>query len=149
MHIKVISVGKLSENFQQIAQNYKKMMKWSIKEYEIFYSKKLPSGQIKQFEATLISQYLAPKSYKVALDQTGKAMSSHEFSELISNNLMSSKDIEFIIGGAFGIDNSILAQVDMRLSLSQMTLPHQMAKTLLLEQIYRSQTILENHPYHK
>jgi 23S rRNA (pseudouridine1915-N3)-methyltransferase len=149
MYIQVVSVGKLSDNFQQIARNYKKMIRWSVKDFEISCPKKLPAGQIKQFEATLISKYLIPKSYKVALDQSGKCLTSHEFSELFNSNLIPNKDIEFIIGGAFGLDYSILSQVNMKLSLSKMTLPHQMAKIFLLEQIYRSQTILGNHPYHK
>lgn len=143
--IHLIAVGKLSKIFRQIAMEYEKMIKWQIKSTEISYSKKLPVEQVKQFEAKEISKYLAPKSYKIILDVTGKHLTSHEFADLSNMG----KNIDFVIGGAFGLDQTILAVADLRLSLSKMTFPHQLAKILLLEQIYRSQTILENHPYHK
>ena len=63
--------------------------------------------------------------------------------------MMEGKSIDFIIGGAFGLDGSILNLSNAKLCLSKMTLPHQMAKLMLLEQIYRAQTILDGHPYHK
>lgn len=62
---------------------------------------------------------------------------------------MEGRSIDFIIGGAFGLDKSILNLSNAKLCLSKMTLPHQMAKLMLLEQIYRVQTILDGHPYHK
>jgi 23S rRNA (pseudouridine1915-N3)-methyltransferase len=148
-YVQIIYVGKLSENFQAIARHYQKMILRPIKLLEISYSQKLPSQQIKQFEAKLISKYFLPKSYKVALDVRGHSFSSDEFAKLLNDNLLYSKIIEFIIGGAFGLDESILDQVNIKLSLSKMTMPHQMAQIILLEQIYRAQTILANHPYHK
>jgi 23S rRNA (pseudouridine1915-N3)-methyltransferase len=62
---------------------------------------------------------------------------------------MSGQSIDFVIGGAFGLDKSVLELSNIKLCLSRMTFTHQMAKLLLLEQIYRAQTILEHHPYHK
>jgi 23S rRNA (pseudouridine1915-N3)-methyltransferase len=92
---------------------------------------------------------LERKSHKIALNIIGQTYTSNEFTKLINSNLQSGKDLQFIIGGAFGLDDSVFKQVNSHLSLSKMTLPHQMAKIILLEQIYRCQTILENHPYHK
>ncbi len=143
--ISIISVGKLNKNLQEIAREYVKMTKWQISSTEITYNKKLPAEQIKQFEAKEISKYLTPKSYKIVLDVAGKHLTSHEF----SNILASGRNIDFIIGGAFGLDQAILDNSDLRLSMSKMTFPHQLAKVMLLEQIYRAQTILDNHPYHK
>jgi len=143
--IHIISVGKLSAELNIIAQQYKKMIRSEVKTTEITYNQKLPENQIKQFEAKKISEYLKSKSYKIILDVTGKALDSHEFSDLIAIN----KDIDFIIGGAYGLDQTILSVADFKLSLSKMTYPHQLAKILLLEQIYRAQSIVENHPYHK
>lgn len=149
MRIVIISVNKLSADFQQLAHNYQKMINWVVQIREISYSQKLLSSQVRQFEASLISKYLTGKAYKIALDQAGENLSSLAFAKLINNNLLSGKNIEFIIGGAFGLDPLILQQVDFKLSLSLMTFPHQVAKILLLEQIYRAQAILGNHPYHK
>ena len=79
----------------------------------------------------------------------GQQLNSQEFSCLFKNQMMIGQNIDIIIGGAFGLDNSIIKNSSIKLSLSKMTLPHQLAKVVLLEQIYRSQTILAAHPYHK
>ena len=77
-------------------------------------------------------------------------MTSKAFSNIFAAQMMSGGNIDFVIGGAFGLDTSILAALaDKKLCLSKMTFPHQIAKLLLFEQIYRAQTILDNHPYHK
>jgi len=147
--MKIISIGKLNQDFLPIAAHYKKIIKYQIISIEIPSIQKLPPKQIKQSEAKLINKYIEAKSYRIVLDVIGKSLSSHEFANLLSTNLSLGENIHFIIGGAFGLDESILDNASIRLSLSNMTLPHQMAKIILLEQIYRAQTILENHPYHK
>jgi 23S rRNA (pseudouridine1915-N3)-methyltransferase len=63
--------------------------------------------------------------------------------------MMEGRDVDFIIGGAFGLDQSILNLANAKLCLSKMTLPHQMAKLMLVEQIYRARSIIDGHPYHK
>lgn len=141
----IISIGKLNKEFSLVSKEYQKMIKSVVKITEITYIQKLPENQIKQFEAKKIIENLNNKSYKVILDVTGNNINSHEFSNLVRMN----KNIDFIIGGSYGLDHTILDIADFKLSLSKMTFPHQIAKILLLEQIYRAQTILENHPYHK
>jgi 23S rRNA (pseudouridine1915-N3)-methyltransferase len=147
--MKIISVGKLNKEFQPIAEHYKKIIKYQIKFIGIDNVNKLPPKQIKQSEAKLINKHIETKSYNIILDVVGKSLSSHEFANMLQTNLVFGENICFIIGGAFGLDESIVKQANVRLSLSNMTMPHQMAKIVLLEQIYRAQTILENHPYHK
>lgn len=149
MKIQIISVGKLSSEIAKISDQYQKMTNWQIKNSEIVYSKKLAPTQIKQYEAKLIENKLTKGAYIVALDLSGKQYSSKEFSAVFSRQMMEGVDIDFIIGGAFGLDQSILSLSSAKLCLSKMTLPHQMAKLMLLEQIYRAQTILDGHPYHK
>ena len=149
MKIQIISVGKLSSEIAKISDQYQKMTNWQIKNSEIIYSKKLTPTQIKQYEAKLIENKLTRGAYIVALDLSGRQYSSEEFSVIFSKQMMEGKDIDFIIGGAFGLDQSILNLSNAKLCLSKMTLPHQMAKLMLLEQIYRAQTILDGHPYHK
>ena len=143
--IHIISVGKLSAELNIIGEQYKKMIRLAVKTTEITYNQKLPENQIKQFEAKKIAEYLSNKSYKIVLDVTGKQLNSYEFIGLINIG----KDLDFIIGGAYGLDQTILNLANLHLSLSKMTFPHQLAKILLLEQIYRAQSIIENHPYHK
>lgn len=149
MKINIISIGKLSSDYKQLANHYSKTIKWKLKETELTYPKKLPETQIKSYEAKLIYEHIGTNSYKIILDVLGKSLQSEEFSLLFKNQMMIGKDIDIIIGGAFGLDNSVIKSANITLSLSKMTLPHQLAKLILLEQIYRSQTILEEHPYHK
>ncbi|NRB11283.1 MAG: 23S rRNA (pseudouridine(1915)-N(3))-methyltransferase RlmH [Rickettsiaceae bacterium] len=149
MKINIISVGKLKDNYYELAQNYNKMINWKITSYEINYSKKIPANQIKEYEAELIKKYLNHSAYKISLVIDALQFSSENFSKLFGKQMMLGKNIDFIIGGAFGLSNEIIAMSDLNLSLSKMTMPHQLAKVILLEQIYRSQSIIENHPYHK
>lgn len=145
----LISVGKLNNDYLKIAENYQKLIRYNIKSTEISYSKKLPPEQIKQFEAKLIKEFLVAKSYKIILNSTGRCYTSTEFAKKIEELATSGREVQFLIGGAFGLDQCIISLADSMLSLSTMTFPHQMAKIILLEQIYRAQTIIENHPYHK
>ena len=147
--MKIISVGKLSKEFQPIAEHYKKIIKYQMKFIDIDNVNKLPPKQIKQSEAKLINKHIEKGPYNIILDIVGTSLSSHEFANMLQNRMVSGDNICFIIGGAFGLDEAIIKQANVRLSLSKMTMPHQMAKIILLEQIYRAQTILENHPYHK
>ena len=86
----------------------------------------------------------APKAYKVVLDPGGQAITSQELADLIKAK---SGEIHFSIGGADGFTDSFRAQADQLLSLSKMTLPHELARVVLTEQIYRAFTILHHHPY--
>ncbi len=149
MKINIISIGKLSSEYKLLANHYAKMIKWKLKETELTYHKKLPETQIKPYEAKLIYEQINPNSRKIILDVLGTPLKSEEFSTLLEKQMMIGQDVDIIIGGAFGLDTSILKNADIILSLSKMTLPHQLAKLILIEQIYRSQSILEAHPYHK
>ena len=149
MKIQIISVGKIAGEQAAIVKHYQKMIGWQVQNTELAYSKKLSEKQIKQHEAKLIQDKIVKGSYVVVLDLLGKQMSSEVFSDIFKSQMMYGRNIDFIIGGAFGLDESILLLADIKLCLSKMTFPHQIAKLLLFEQIYRAQTILDNHPYHK
>lgn len=147
MKIQLISVGKLDKAYAVIAKDFEKMIRWKLKIIEITYNQKLPEEQIKQFEAKLINKYLAPSDFNICLDVLGQKISSPELAKFFQAN--TSNNINIIIGGAFGLDESIITKANWLLSLSDMTLPHKFAKIIILEQIYRAQTIIDNHPYHK
>lgn len=137
-----------------MAGDYLKMISSAkINEYEITYSKKIPESNIKKFEADLILKKITNlptnNSILVVLDEHGTRLTSKQLSSFIEKAMLQSQSITFIIGGAFGLDQSIINKAHTTLRLSDMTLPHQMAKLILLEQIYRSETISKGHPYHK
>lgn len=85
----------------------------------------------------------------VLLNEHAKTMSTSEFSQMIQTDLERSTSLIFVIGGASGHGPQVIEKASMKLSLSPMTFPHKMARLLFVEQIYRAQTVRENHPYHK
>lgn len=101
-------------------------------------------------EGKRIMQKISPSDYVVAMCIEGKSMSSEELSKLIDNASVSGKStVDFIIGGSYGLDESVKKRADVRLSMSRMTFPHQMARMILSEQIYRAFEISSNGKYHK
>lgn len=87
-----------------------------------------------------------PKVLHIALDPEGESMSSEELARLIES---AGQDVAFYIGGAEGFSKKFKKSADRMLSLSKMTLPHELARVVLLEQLYRAFTILGGHPYAK
>ena len=89
------------------------------------------------------------KGYIIVLDVQGVMISSTKFAKLIENSSMTFDTITFVIGGSYGLSESIKNMASFRLSFSQMTFPHQLFRVMLMEQIYRASTITNNILYHK
>ena len=104
--------------------------------------------RIQKIEGARIQEKVDNQSFVVVLDEHGEGITSMEFSSLLEKNQIAEKDMTFIIGGPYGLDESIIENCDMLLSLSPMTLPHEMTQLVLLEQIYRGLSILNDEPYH-
>jgi 23S rRNA (pseudouridine1915-N3)-methyltransferase len=86
----------------------------------------------------------------IVLDLKGRKLNSEEFSDKLNSFFISGKShITFVIGGSLGLDEELVQRADFRLSLSDMTFPHQLARLILLEQIFRAFKILNNETYHK
>jgi len=103
----------------------------------------------KKKEAALILGALTKDDYLVTLDERGKQMTSEGLAQFIQTRANSGgKNLVFLIGGAYGLDDSVLARGDYRWSLGNLTLPHQLVRLVLAEQIYRACTILRNEKYH-
>ena len=142
-------IGKFKNNDENvITQKYLKRIKnIEINQYEIKLSnleKKLEEEGLKLINST-------PKNGKlILLDEQGENLSSAELADIISkwrdNNISSTN---FAIGGAFGNGKHIKKSADKVVAFSRLTWPHQMVKMMVAEQIYRIETILEGHPYHK
>jgi 23S rRNA (pseudouridine1915-N3)-methyltransferase len=100
-------------------------------------------------EALKIRQVIAKGDHVIAMDEHGMDITTLHMSKTMANWRVLGKNIALIIGGANGLDQSILQMANEIWRLSSLTLPHAMARLLLIEQLYRSYTILENHPYHR
>ena len=84
----------------------------------------------------------------ILLDERGKNLSSPEMSSILSQNFISAKEVVFIIGGAFGVDEDIRLKSDLVWSFSRLVFPHQLMRVMLVEQIYRAQEIASGGKYH-
>lgn len=104
---------------------------------------------LRKKEGEMVLDWLDPDDYLIALDERGKQFSSEKLAAFIQTRANESrKQLVFLIGGAFGLDESVLQRADFRWSLSELTFPHQLVRLLLSEQLYRACTILRNEKYH-
>lgn len=157
MKINIITVGKIKEKYLKDAiDEYKKRLSkfcsLNIIEVNESVARAENDSNIKKSleeEAQSIISKIRSE-YVIALDIDGKEYSTIEVSEKIKEiTLKGVSEISFIIGGSYGLDNSIKKRADFRLSFSKLTFPHQLFRVILLEQIYRVFKIINNEPYHK
>jgi len=151
MKISIYTIEKNSnDEYNQIVQNFKKMIRKyaQIEEISIF-DKKISKAQNQDAKMAKESYTIAfrpyLKGYNIALDPDGKEIDSFEFSKIFDINTA----INFFIAGAYGFEKSFLREFDEVVSLSRLTFSHKIAKVTLFEQVYRSLSIKNNHPYHK
>jgi 23S rRNA (pseudouridine1915-N3)-methyltransferase len=100
-------------------------------------------------EAGRLRARIRPGAFVVALDRTGKAARSETFATMLETEGGRGREIAFVIGGTEGLDAVIVGSADAVLSLSEMTFTHEMARIILLEQLYRAMTIIAGKPYHR
>jgi 23S rRNA (pseudouridine1915-N3)-methyltransferase len=157
MRLQVITVGKLREAyFKAAAQEYSSRIQRFLP-LELLDvptgTGETSNGQGKGAllkEADAIERFLAPTTVVVALDVSGKLLSSEELSKWIQGQMQASaQKVSFVIGGAWGLAPQILERANLRLSLSPMTFPHELAQVILLEQVYRALSLWKGLPYHK
>ena len=156
MKLTLLCIGKLSAAWlQDGASDYtvriRRYLPLSIEELKEVKAggKKANVQQIRQREGELLLQKIPASAFTVALDEKGKGIGSEEFSRFIGKHMLDgTQEVVFLIGGAYGLSDAVKQRVDMTLSLSTMTMTHQMARLLLVEQLYRAMTILRNEPYH-
>ena len=104
---------------------------------------------LKKKEGEIILECLDKDDYLVALDERGKSFTSEKLASFLqARGNESRKKLVFLIGGAFGLDNTVLKRANLQWSLSELTFPHQLVRLILAEQVYRACTILKNEKYH-
>jgi 23S rRNA (pseudouridine1915-N3)-methyltransferase len=155
MKVQLWSVGKDNDPYVKtgIDDFTRRITRYFPTEWNLISSPKnaatLSQPDLKKKEAEIILGQLAKDDYVVALDERGRQMTSEALAQFIQTRANSSiRNLVFLIGGAYGIDESVLNRADHRWSLSQLTLPHQLVRLILAEQVYRACTILRNEKYH-
>lgn len=92
---------------------------------------------------------LRKDEYVVALDERGTQLTTRELAAWLGTRMQDGRDLAFLIGGPDGFAADVLARADFKWSLSRLTFPHALVRVLLVEQLYRAQSVLANHPYHR
>lgn len=154
MAASVIAIGKMRfAPYRAAADEYLKRLKHYVNIQEIELksetSPKLSEMQIRERESRQMMELVAPSTFLFVLDERGKLMNSVQFSEVIGRLMSQSQDMAFVIGGAYGHHECLRQRANMVFGLSPLTFPHELARVLVYEQIYRAMTILKNEPYHK
>ncbi|MGX9136544.1 23S rRNA (pseudouridine(1915)-N(3))-methyltransferase RlmH [Rummeliibacillus sp. JY-2-4R] len=159
MSITIISVGKLKEKYLKMGiEEYVKRLSGYTKIELIEVPDEKAPEQLSEAEMELVKKKegerilakISSDQYVVALAINGKMRSSEELSKDIENlQTYGHSKITFVIGGSLGLHDDVISRADDQLSFGKMTLPHQLMKLVLVEQIYRSFRIMKGEPYHK
>jgi 23S rRNA (pseudouridine1915-N3)-methyltransferase len=152
----LVAVGRLKAGpLPTLFQDYARRLAWPLTVVEAEERRPLPAAELKEREGALILQALEKDFRKtwspavVALDERGAALDSMGFAQRLSRWRDAGADPVFVIGGADGLSSAVLERADLRLSLGPMTWPHQLVRVMLAEQLFRAQSILAGHPYHR
>lgn len=148
--MRLLAVGKAPAQApeMEIFARYARRIKPSLALVEVADGVGSPA-EIKRREAEALLAALKPDEFLIALDQDGAAPDSPGLAGLLGSWLECRRKLAFCIGGAEGLDAAVLARAGATLSLGRLTWPHMLIRPMLAEQIYRAQTILAGHPYHR
>ncbi len=150
MPIRIIAIGKKHESWiAEGIQRYQKRLKQPFNvEWVILPHSSLTDVTAQQEESQRILLRLNANDYVILLDERGESVDSGKLSKLILKILEASKNLVIVIGGAYGVDDTILKRANFVWSLSELVFPHQLVRLILIEQLYRSQEIAAGNPYH-
>jgi 23S rRNA (pseudouridine1915-N3)-methyltransferase len=152
LEIGIVAVGKLRSYYRDAADDYARRLKRyvTLHELEVRETSRAPTIQTQLAdEAKRLGSKIASGAGFVALTREGSAWSSRELAAQLDRWLIASRPMALLIGGSNGLDASLLARAESRWSLGPLTLPHELARVVVLEQLYRAFTILRGEPYHK
>jgi len=155
MKLTIVCMGKTRERFIQdgIAKYLRYLKPYAATEIKELREEKVhdlkDAPLIREKEAGKIFKAVSPQALLVALDERGQEFTSHGFAEFLNKSLESGvREMAFVIGGAMGLDESVTGKSNKVVALSRWTLTHEMARLVLLEQLYRAFTIIKGKTYH-
>jgi 23S rRNA (pseudouridine1915-N3)-methyltransferase len=151
MRLHVIAVGRLKRGpAEELFELYRRRLTWPLEVREVDEARNLPTAQRVARETELLLAAIPERATVVALDERGQALGSEAFARRVAAwRDGGASDLAFLIGGADGLGDATRTRADLVLSLGPMTWPHQLCRAMLAEQIYRAQSILAGHPYHR
>jgi len=135
--VTVVVVGKVKPPFAEADAHYRKMLQ-----------RHQPVEVIEVRDEVNIEGRIPPRSRVITLDRGGRALSSRAWASWLSERRIDAQDLSFVIGGPEGLSAQTMALADERVSLGPQTMAHQLARVVLLEQLFRATKILAGEPYH-
>lgn len=154
MKVRVIVVGRVRGTLADAVREYEERAGryWKLEVVEVAArgAQSLPADRVRDEEGERILTQIPTDHEVLALTRVGEAMGSRNLAAYLEEKgTRSAPGVTFVIGGAFGLSESVLRKAKKRMSLSALTLPHEMARLVLAEQLYRAGTIVRGEPYHK
>jgi 23S rRNA (pseudouridine1915-N3)-methyltransferase len=134
VHYTVLAVGKVRPPFSDDIQHYQRLL-----------ARHARVQQIEVREDEQVERRIPERAFVSLLDAGGREYTSEDFARWLEERRQAGRDVCFVVGGPYGTE---LERCDHKLSLGTMTLPHQLARVVLLEQLFRAHKILANEPYH-
>ncbi|HZS84660.1 MAG TPA: 23S rRNA (pseudouridine(1915)-N(3))-methyltransferase RlmH [Stellaceae bacterium] len=150
MRVLIAAVGRAKGPHLALQQHYAQRIHWPLSIVEVEERRPLPAAERCRREGALLLAALPERAAIVALDEHGTSLASAALPGALAKwRDAGGGQIAFLIGGADGLDEAVLARAQFRLALGPMTWPHLLVRGLLLEQLYRAQQIMAGHPYHR
>lgn len=155
MKVTLLAVGRMRGPAAELAADYEARARryFSFETIEVASEPargEADAERVRRVESARLRERVAERAVLVALDRRGRPWSSRELARYIADAALAARTgISFVIGGAFGLSEELLGGAARRWSLSALTLPHDLARIVVLEQLYRAGTIARGEPYHK
>jgi 23S rRNA (pseudouridine1915-N3)-methyltransferase len=152
MEISLVAVGKLRPYYREAVDDYARRLRRYVtfREHEIREASRAPTVAAQRLEeAKRLEEKIANGGAFVALAREGAPWSSTDLAQQLGRWLLSARQVSLVVGGSHGLDPAFLNRASARWSLGPLTLPHELARVVAIEQLYRAFTILRGEPYHK
>lgn len=152
MRISVLAIGKLRTHFRGTCDIYADRLKryCSFEEVELREASRAPTVALERAEeAARLESRITDGAFRVALSREGGAWSSADLAAELDRWRLAARPVAVLVGGSHGLDPSLIRSADRVWSLGPLTLPHELARVVVVEQLYRAWTILRGEPYHK
>lgn len=140
------ALGEAIRDYEKRAARY-----WPLDVHEVREERSagISVDKVREREGQRLADRVPERAQTVACDIGGRSLDSAQFAEFLRTAREQDRDLAFLIGGAFGLPTELTSRSSVRLSLAPWTLPHEIARLVLVEQIYRAGTIVRGEPYHK
>ncbi len=152
MRLRVVAVGRLRPVYRAVSTIYRDRLQRyiSFDEVEVREASRAGSPEVqRREEAKHVAAKIPPHGLIVALARSGTQWESVGLATRLDRWMLGGRPVALLLGGSTGLDENLLARADHRWSLGRLTLPHELARVIVLEQLYRACTVLHHEPYHK